>query len=233
MQICQQFFLPHMNKHISKFVSRCCICQQAKSTNVLPAGLLQPLSIPMQIWGDVAMDFITGLPLSNGFTFILLAVDRLSTFGHFLALKTDYTSSKVADTFMHNVVKLHGMPKSIVSDRDKVFTSHFWQHLFKLSGTTLAMNFAYLPQIDGQSEALNKCLELYLRCFAGSNPKSRTRFLSWAEDWYNTSFQSSIPMSPFNAVYGREPLTIIRYEPSGRVPPSLQQLLVERDTLLQ
>lgn len=151
------------------------------------------------------MDFITRLPPSNGYTVILVVVDRLSKYGHFAPLKADFSSLKVAETFMHSVVKLHGFPKSIVSDRDKVFTSKFWQHLFKLSGTSLAMSSSYHPQTDGQSEALNKCVELYLRCFTGDNPRSWSRLLSWAEFWYNTSFHSSIGMTQFRAVYGRDP----------------------------
>lgn len=118
------------------------------------------------------MDFITGLPVSFGFTVILVVVDRLSKYGHFMGLKTDHTSKQVAEVFMANVVKLHGIPKSIISDRDKVFTSKFWQHLFQLQWTTLAMSSAYHPQSDGQAETLNKCLEMYLRCFTSHNPKS-------------------------------------------------------------
>ncbi|KAJ9537379.1 hypothetical protein OSB04_030112 [Centaurea solstitialis] len=94
--------------------------------------------------------------------------NQLSKYGHFAPLRADFTSLKVAESFLSNIIKLHGFPKTIVSDRDKVFSSWFWQHLFKLSGTTLAMSSAYHPQSDGQSEALNKCLEQYLRCFAGT-----------------------------------------------------------------
>lgn len=118
----------------------------------------------------------------------MVVVDRLSKYGHFMALKSDYSSKSVAEVFMSNVVKLHGMPKSIVSDRDKVFTSRFWQHLFQLQGTTLVMSSAYHPQSDGQAEALNKCLEMYLRCFTFNNPKQWYKSLSWAEYQYNTTF---------------------------------------------
>ncbi|PNX77624.1 Ty3/gypsy retrotransposon protein [Trifolium pratense] len=134
---------------------------------------------------------------------------------------------------MHNIVKLHGMPKSIVSDRDKVFTSSFWQQLFKLQGTSLAMSSAYHPQSDGQTEVLNKVLELFLRCFTFNNPKSWSKVISWAEYWYNTAFQTSIGMTPFKALYGRDPPYLTKYEAQEIDPPTLQEELKERDKLLQ
>jgi hypothetical protein len=97
------------------------------------------------------MEFITGLPLSHGYNTIMAVVDRLTNYAHFIPMKSDYTSKSVAEAFMHNIVKLHGMPKSIVFDRDKVFTCAFWQHLFKLQGTSLAMSSVYHPQSDGQT----------------------------------------------------------------------------------
>jgi hypothetical protein len=228
-----QFYWPDMKTDIVEYVKKCEICQKAKTTNTLPAGLLQPLPIPSQVWEDVAMDFITGLPLSHGCTVILVVIDRLTKYAHFIPLKTDYTRKIVAEAFMHHIVKLHGMPKSIVSDRDKVFTSAFWQQLFKLQGTSLAMSSAYHPQSDGQSEVLNKTLELFLRCFTFNNPKAWYKALSWSEFWYNTAFQTSIGMSPFKALYGREPPTLVRYEPQASDPPTLQAELMERDKLIQ
>jgi len=109
-----------MHKDIANFVKQCLICQQAKSSNSLPSGLLHPLPIPEQIWEDIAMDFITGLPNASGFTVIMVVVDRLSKYVHFAPLKADYTSVQVAELFMKTVVKLHGFSKSIVSYRDKV-----------------------------------------------------------------------------------------------------------------
>nr|KYP46439.1 Transposon Ty3-I Gag-Pol polyprotein [Cajanus cajan] len=195
-RISAQFYWSGMQKDVKEFVQQCLVCQQAKSATTLPAGLLQPLPIPMQIWEDLAMDFITGLPLSHGFTVILVVIDRLSKYAHFFTMKTDYTSKQVAEIFVKNVVKLHGFPKTIVSDRDKVFTSQFWQHLFKLSGTTINLTTAYHPQSDGQSEALNKCLEMYLRCFTHDSPKDWAQLLPWAEFWYNTACHAE---SPFRA----------------------------------
>jgi hypothetical protein len=231
-RITAQFMWPSMSRDIKLFVSQCLVCQQAKTSNTAPAGLLQPLPIPSQIWEDISMDFITGLPPSNGFTVIMVVVDRLSKYSHFAPLKADFTSLKVAEVFLHNIVKLHGFPRSLVSDRDKVFTSSFWKYLFKLSGTTLSMSSAYHPQSDGQTEAVNKCLEMYLRCFAGQTPQKWSKLLAWAEFWYNSAFQCSIGMTPFKAVYGREPPTLLKYDTADNTPPDLHILLTERDQTL-
>lgn len=118
-----------MREDIKEYVQQCVICQQAKTIKTSPAGLLQPLPIPNQVWEDIAMDFITGLPTSFGFTVITVVIDRLTKYSHFVAIKSDYSKS-VAEAFMNNTEKLHGIPKSIVSNRDKVFTSGFWQNLF-------------------------------------------------------------------------------------------------------
>lgn len=119
--------------------------QQVKSITTPTVGLLQPLVILNHIWEDIAMDFITGLPCSRGFTVIFVVIDKLSKYGHFMPLKADFISLKVAETFIHSVFKLHGLPKTIVCDRDKAFTSSFWSHLFTKMGTTIHMTSAYHP----------------------------------------------------------------------------------------
>ena len=116
------------------------------------------------------MDFIEGLPPSNGQKHYFVVVDRLSKSAHFLALSHPYTVKMVVEKFVEGIVKLHGLPKSIISDRDPIFISHFWREFFKMSGTKLHMSSAYHPQTDDQSEVVNKCVEQYLRCFVSQQP---------------------------------------------------------------
>lgn len=199
------FFWPSMKTDVQRFVEECTVCQQAKHSQLHPAGLLQPLPIPQQVWEDIAMDFITGLPSSRGYQVILVVVDRLSKYAHFATLKSNFKSAQVAERFFDVVVKLHGLPSTIVSDRDQTFTSSFLRHLCRLQGTSLHMSSAYHPQTDGQSEAVNKCLEMYLRCFVYDKPKAWANYLGWAELWYNTATHTSTGITLFRAVYGRDP----------------------------
>jgi len=155
---------------VEDFIKQCQICQQAKHLNTSPAGLLQPLPIPEGAWQDLSMDFIEGLPKSEGYTVILVVVDRFTKYAHFIPIKHPYTAHTIAQSVFDNIVKLHGMPKTIISDRDKVFTSIFWKELFQLLGTQLMFSSAYHPQTDGQTERVNQCLEMYLRCVTYEAP---------------------------------------------------------------
>ena len=114
------------------------------------------------------MDFIKELTLSNGYSVIMVIVNYLTKYAHFVALKHPFTAITVAKAFVANVVRLHGVPTSIVGDQDKVFLSSFWQILFQLQGSKLCMSSSYHPQFDGQTEVVNRTLHQYLRCFAGN-----------------------------------------------------------------
>jgi len=160
------------------------------------------------------MDFIIGLPLSNWYSVIMVVIDKLSKFAYFIPLPASHTAFMMADVLVQNILKIHGIPHSIVLDRDKIFTSKFRQHLFKSQGTTLAMSSSYHPQSDGQSEVLNRCLEMYLRCFTQQTPKAWYKLLPWAAYWYNTIFHSAICITPYRAVFGRDPPQILRYTPA-------------------
>jgi len=148
--ICASSFWLGMHKDIKNYVQHCLLCQQTKHFTSLPSGLLQPLLILHQVWEDISMDFITGLHVSHGYPMIMVVVDRLSNFGHFTPMRVAFTSQSVAYAFITNIVKLYGIPKSIVSNRDKVFINAFWRHLWRAQGTQLAMSSAYHLQTYGQ-----------------------------------------------------------------------------------
>lgn len=158
----QLFAWPHMKQSIQQFIDKCAICKQAKPERVKYPGLLKPLDVPDEAWQVVTLDFVEGLPRSSGFNSILVVVDKLTKYAHFLPLSHPYTATQVAQVYLDHVFKLHGMPAALVSDRDKIFTSHFWQALFWLSKTEMKMSTAYHPQTDGQTERVNQCLETYL-----------------------------------------------------------------------
>ncbi|XP_017233152.1 uncharacterized protein LOC108207202 [Daucus carota subsp. sativus] len=126
----------------------------------------------------------------------------------FYSLSHPFTAEKVANVFLDNIFKLHGLPDTIVCDRDRIFTSIFWKSLFEKLGVTLNFTSAYHPQSDGQTERLNQCLEAYLRCFSGDRPSTWKNWLSVAEYWYNTSFHASLGTTPFEALYGIKPVPI-------------------------
>lgn len=154
-----------MQRDMYKFVSEWVVCQQQKYMAKSPTGLLQPLPIHEAIWKDMAMDFITGLPKSRGYEIIMAVVDRLTKSAHFLLLKHPLSAKAVAEVVTKEVIRLHGIPKSIVSNRVSIFISHFWTELFWLQQTKLRMRLAYHPETNGQTEVFNRCLETYLWCF--------------------------------------------------------------------
>ena len=202
-----------LNKDVRNYVRACVICQRNKPDLAAPAGLLQPLPIPNTIWEDISMDFIEGLPKSRGKDVILVVVDRLSKYAHFLALSHPFTAAMVAQLYFEHIFKLHGLPKTIVSDRDRIFLSKFWQELFSLLKVSLHLSSAYHPQSDGQTEVINRCLEGYLRCMTGEKPAEWMLWLPLAEWWYNTNWHSSIGVTPFEVIYGQPPPLHIPYLP--------------------
>ncbi|KAL0561592.1 hypothetical protein IC582_002026 [Cucumis melo] len=192
----------NMKREVAEFVSRCLVCQQVKAPRQKPAGLLQPLSIPEWKWENVSMDFITGLPRTlRGFTVIWVVVDRLTKSAHFVPGKSTYTASKWAQLYMLEIVRLHGVPVSIVSDRDARFTSKFWKGLQTAMGTRLDFSTAFHPQTDGQTERLNQVLEDMLRACALEFLGSWDSHLHLMEFAYNNSYQATIGMAPFEALY--------------------------------
>ena len=193
-----------MKRDVVDFVSKCQTCQLIKAQHQLPGGLLQPLEIPTWKWECVTCDFITKLPRTQKrHDSIWVVVDRLTKAAHFIPTKSTRIAEYLVELYINNIVRLHGIPKEIVSDRDPLFTSHFWEAFQKVMGTQIKLSTAYHPQTDGQSERTNQTLEDLLRACILDWGENWEKHLAFAEFTYNNSYQASIGMAPFEALYGR------------------------------
>ena len=143
-----------------------------KSVNTKPLGLLQPIPLLTQILDELTTYFITHLSSSFGHTVIWVVCDRLSKFSHFIALPTSFTASQLTNRFSVEICRLHNVPKSFISDKNPLFLNNFWKQLFHLQGTKLNFSIAYHPQTNGQTELLNRGLEIYLCCFVSDHPRT-------------------------------------------------------------
>ena len=194
-----------MRKYVTDYVRSCDICQRAKATRHKPFGLLQPLPAANAPWSSISMDFIVKLPQSNSFDSILVVVCRRTKMAHFIPCNEKNNASQIADLFMKNIFKLHGLPENIVSDRGPQFTSKFWKLLFERFNVKINLSSAYHPQTDGQTERVNQCLEQYLRVYTNYQQNNWSQLLSYAEFSYNNSYHTSTSMTPFEANYGFNP----------------------------
>jgi hypothetical protein len=205
-RIKDKFYWPKMSQDVNRYVKTCDACQRFKASNQTPAGLLQPLQIPQERWTDISMDFVVQLPrTAQGYDAILVVVDRLTKRAHFCPTTTNVTAPETAQLFIRNLVCCHGMPKTIVSDRDPRFMSHFWKDLFTILGVELKPSTAFHPQTDGQTERTNRTMEQMLRMYVGYRQNDWDRYLHLVEFAYNSAEQSSIGMTPFFCDLGRHP----------------------------
>jgi hypothetical protein len=206
----QNFYWPDHTIDVRDFVLGCEVCQSEKSVHKLPAGLLQPLQLPEEKWSDVSLDFIMGLPVSerknDG---ILTVVDRATKMVHLVPVQQTITAAETARLYWERIGCLHGIPRSIVSDRDPRFVSKFWQEFWKILGSKLRMSSAHHPQTDGQTEAANRVVEQVLRCTIHESQEVThwERYLPMVEFVINSSASPSTGYTPFYLNYGFEPVT--------------------------
>ena len=158
-----------------------------------------------------------------------MVIDRLSKYAHFMTLSHPFSALTVAQTYTDQVYKLHGSPKSIISDRDKIFITHFWSELMKMQGVKHKMSTAYHPQTDGQSEVLNRCVEGYLRCMCHDTPLDWAKWLPLAEFWYNSNFHTATQKTPFEVVYGMPPPIHRPYLPGSTAVETVDRSLQQRE----
>ena len=203
----KDYWWPTLRSDVLSHVKTCGTCQRNKGATKRPFGEAQPLPVPDHQWKDISMDFITHLPPTrSGYTSIMVVVDRLTKMVHFLPTFDSVSAEDVAALFRDRVFCLHGMPQSIVSDRDVKFTSAFWQELHRLLDVKLNLSTAYHPQTDGQTERMNRVLEDMLRHFVNRHHDDWDQFLATAEFAINNAENSSVQNTPFMLNYGRHPL---------------------------
>ncbi|WVZ49536.1 hypothetical protein U9M48_000884 [Paspalum notatum var. saurae] len=215
----QKFWGTRMKREIAKYVSECDVCQRVKADHLKPAGMLQPLAVPAWKWEDIHMDFIVGLPRTQkGYDSIWVIIDRFTKSAHFIPIKTTYRAKQYAELYISRVVSLHGVPLTITSDRGSLFLSRFWEQLQTALGTNLIHSSAYHPQTSGQVERVNQILEDMLRACALTYSTKWDECLPLAEFAYNNSYQKSLDVAPFEALYGRRCRTPLNWsEPGERV----------------
>ncbi|CAI7803237.1 unnamed protein product [Closterium sp. NIES-54] len=197
-----------MAADVQQFVTSCDTCQRMKSSKQKKTGLLQPIPVPEQPWQVVSLDFITGLPsTSRGNDSILVVIDKFSKMGHFIPTNATATAEATARLLFDRIITIHGIPATLISDRDPKFTSKFWKELMGLLGTKLAMSSAYHPQTDGQIERLNQVVEQLLRTACKDDVSHWDTQLPTLEFAYNNASHAATGKTPFFLCYGREPLT--------------------------
>lgn len=231
------FLCPGMKRDVAQFVYACLTCQKSKVEHQKPAGLMQPLDVPEWKWDSISMDFVTGLPNTvKGYDSIWVIVDRLTKSAHFIPINITYPVAKLADIYVNVIVKLHGVPMCIVSDRDPRFTSEFWKSLQVSLGSKLRLSSAYHPQTDGQIERTIQSLEYLLRSCVLEQGGSWDTYLPLIKFTYNNSFHSSIGMAPFEALYGRKCRTPLCWHETGEsvvLGPELVRETTEKVKLIR
>ncbi|CAI7878064.1 unnamed protein product [Closterium sp. NIES-53] len=218
----QNYYWPDMASDVQHYMSACPTCQAMKSSRQRLAGLLQPLKPPERSWQHVTMDYVTGLPAgASGNDSVLVVVDRLMKMAHFTPCRTTITSKETAKLFISTVVRLHGLPSTIISDRDPKFTSKFWQETWAQYGTRLQFSSSYHPQTNGQAERTNQTMEQLIR----TNCPDITKWedsLPMLEFAYDNAPSAMTNQSPFYLNYGIDPVVPSLTTPDNPVPRSQQ-----------
>lgn len=233
----EHFWWPDMKREIAEWVSKCYTCQRVKAEHQKPSGLLQPLDIPEWKWEHLAMEFVVGLPRTKAnHDAIWVIIDRLTKSAHFLPINERFSLDKLVQLYLKEVVMRHGVPVTIVSDRDPRFNSRFWEQFQECLGTKLKMSTAYHPQTDGQSERTIQTIEDMLRTCALDFKGSWDEHLPLVEFSYNNSYHASIGMPPYEALYGRKCRSPVNWDEVGErkvLGPELVQQTKEKVEIIQ
>jgi hypothetical protein len=224
----RQYYWPRMDITVTRYIRNCHSCRRAKPFNDAYNGVLIPLPIPQQPWQDVSMDFISGLPMSGGCDAVLVVTCRLTKMRHFipcLAKKKGTSAQRTAELIIQNVVKLHGLPDTIISDRGPQFVAEFWKHLCRILEIDARLSTAYHPETDGQTEVENRELEKYLRIYVNYLQDDWFQWLALAEFSANNAESATTKASPFFANLGYHPRLSFDLRPETDPPKSQKERL--------
>jgi len=203
--ITRNFWWPEVIKEVKRYVEGYDACQRNKNCTEQLAGKLMLNSIPERSWTYISADFITKLPLAQGYDSILVVVDRLTKMVHFIPTIEKMSAEGLVRLFRDNVWKLHGLPESIISDREPQFVAGLMKKLNEMLGIKSKLSMAFHPQTDGQTERMNQELEQYLRILIDHRQEQWPEWLGIAEFAYNNKVHSSTKTLPFKANYGQDP----------------------------
>lgn len=204
----ENYFWPRMDRDVRRYVSTCELCQRNKARQTKPPGQLHPLPIPSHPWTKISMDFITKLPKTRrNHDALMIIVDRLTKRAIFIPTKGSANAEETAQLFLDYYQRNHGLPESIISDRDSKFTSDLWTQIMKLQKVELELSSAFRPNTDGQTERTNRFFNDYGRAFTSPYHNDWDQFCGLAEYAYNARYHAAIGMSPFEADIGYIPPT--------------------------
>lgn len=235
----QRHQVPELRRKVEEYIKQCIHCQRNKPNRHLPYGKAQAHRIPQNPWDDITMDFITQLPKSKDpcthedYTAILVIVDRLTKYTIMVPCKEDISAPKLGFLLVDRLIRDHGIPKRIVSDRDKLFTSAYWKTLLGQMGTTLGLSTAYHPRTDGQTERANQCLEEYLRHYVSNSHDNWVSLLPVAQLALNNHKSSTTKVSPFLANFGRTANLDMQQPIEGQISQDALEKTKEMNDLYQ
>ena len=219
------YWWPRLGQEVDKYCTTCGICQANKTSTQRPVGLLHPLPIPNRPWGSIGMDFMGPFPKSHGYDYLWVIICRLTSMVHLIPVNTTIKASELASLYIKEVVRLHGLPDSIVSDRDTKFTSIFWREIHRILGTKLLMSTAFHPETDGASERVNRSIGQVLRTLIRPDQTDWVEKLAITEFAINSNISSSTGFAPFELNYGYMPSLIGGIMPFEKAKPGIRRFV--------